>query len=195
MEPATMMMLAQALASFGGGMMGGSKDKISKLSNFNPQQQNFFKQFMSQLQGLGGQGGGFGQATGLLQDYLDPNSDVYSNFEQPYLNEFNQQTVPMLAERFAGMGGGLGGGGTASSGFGQALGAAGANLQTNLAGMKSQMQRQSINDLLGQYMGMAQMGMGAQPFSYMRQQGSPNPLALGLQGFGGANMSGYFNQG
>lgn len=192
MEPATMMMLAQALASFGGGLLGGSKDKIKKLSNFAPGQEKFFNQFLSQLQGMGGQGGGFNQATALLQDYLNPNSDIYSNFEQPYLNEFNQQTVPMLAERFAGLGGGLGAGGTASSGFGQALGAAGANLQTNLASMKSQMQRQSINDLLSQYMGMASLGLGAQPFSYLRQQGSPNNLGLGLQGFGGANLSGYF---
>jgi hypothetical protein len=59
---------------------------------------------------------------------------------------FQQQTIPGLAERFAGMGG-LG-----SSSFGRQMGQAGKEFETNLAGQQSQfnLQRQPyLNQLLG----------------------------------------------
>lgn len=172
-NPEVLSAIISSLGLLGGGAMsqfGGKDAKISKLKNFSPGQNQGFDQLWNMLNGGGagkggmGGGGGFQKATGLLQSYLDPNSDVYKNFEQPYMNQFEQETVPMLAERFAGYGGGMGGG-LSSSGFGQSLGAAGANLQTNLAQMKSQMGRQSIQDILGLF----NTGINAQPFSYMAQ--------------------------
>ncbi len=168
-NPEVISALMSSLGLLGGGAMsafGGNKPKIKKLDNYNTGQNQLLNQLLKQLTGGKGQQG-FGNAMGLLQDYLDPNSSVYKNFEAPYMQQFEQQTVPMLAEKFAGLGGGMGAGPLSSSGFGQALGAAGANLQTNLAGMKSQMQRQSIMDLLNQFNSMSQLGLGAQPFSYM----------------------------
>ncbi len=166
----------------------GKGDRTKKLPTMDQGQQQFFNSLLAQLMGMQGQGGGFGQSMGLLQDYLNPESNVYKNFEAPYMQQFEQQTIPQLAERFAGLGGGMGAGGMASSGFGQALGAAGANLQTNLASMKSQLQRQSINDLLQQYMGMGQMALGKDPFAYQYQPGGmgflPSMAIAGAQGFG-----------
>lgn len=163
----------------------GSDDKLKQLSNLNPQQQQILSQLLENIQGLGGSQGGFGQATNLLQQYLDPQSDVYKNFEAPYMQQYEQQTIPQLAERFAGAGGGA----LSSSGFGQALGAAGSNLQTNLAQMKSQLQRQSISDILGQYNTMSGQGLGAQPFMYYNKPGSmgllPTALTAGVKAFGG----------
>jgi hypothetical protein len=154
----------------------GGKDKYKQLKNMSPGQNQLFNQLISLLSGGGQGGGGLEQSLGLLQQYLDPESDVYKNFEQPYMQQFNEQTVPMLAERFAGYGGGMGGG-LSSSGFGQSLGAAGSQLQTNLAQMKSGMQRQSINDILG----LTQNALSQQPFSYAHQQASPGflPQAVG----------------
>lgn len=164
----------------------GSNAKLKKFDQFSPEQQDFFKQLFGQLQGLSGQGGGFNQATNLLQDYLNPQSDVYKNFEAPYRQEFEQQTLPGIANRYAGLN--AMGGGLSSSGFGQALGAAGSQLQTNLAGMKSQLQRQSINDILGQYNQMSNLGLNAQPFGYQKfdaSQGFLGPAAVAAAGAAG----------
>lgn len=169
----------------------GSSDKLKKVNNFDSQQGQLHNSILSQLLQMQGQGGGYSNALQILQDYLNPQSDAYQNFEQPYLDQFNQQTIPGLAEQFAGAGGGMGGG-LSSSGFGQALGAAGANLQTNLAQMKSGLQRQSVNDLFAQFNQQSQQGLNAQPFSYKQQQGSQGLLQSGLNAFLGG-LGGGFN--
>lgn len=162
----------------------GAGDKLKKVKQFSPEQEKFMGLLSNSLMGSKGQSGGFQDAFGLLRDYLDPESDVYKNFEAPYMQQFNDQIVPMLAERFAGLGGGMGGG-LSSSGFGQALSTAGSQLQTNLAQMKSGMQRQSIGDILG----LSQNFMGMQPFGYERLQGGPGwiptMVGAGMKGFGG----------
>lgn len=170
--------IAQAGAGLLSGLFGGGSG-YKKVSNFDKNQKEFFKQFMRQLQGMGG---GYQQSLGILQDYLNPESELYREFEKPYLDEFQQKTVPGLAETFAGFGGGEGGA-LSSSGFGQALGAAGANLQTNLAQMKRQKQFEALQALLGQYNTMSGMGLGAQPYSYMEK--GPNMLQSILGGFSG----------
>ena len=143
----------------------GTEEKHSQVPTKTPQQMGLLNQNIKQAKQLGS--GGYNDAMGLLQQYLDPNSDVYSNFEKPYTQQFEQQTLPGIAERFAGanaMGGGL-----MNSGFGQSLGAAGANLQTQLAQMKQQYQRQSINDLLGQYNQLTKTGLDTNTFENVYQ--------------------------
>lgn len=170
----------------------GSDDKFKKLKNFSPEQQQFFNQFMQQLMGMQGgeNGGGVNQGIDILQQYLNPESDIYKNFEKPYMQQFEQQTVPGLAEKFAGFGGGMGGG-LSSSGFGQALSSAGSNLQTNLAQMKSQMQRSAIGDIFGQFNTMTGQGLGAQPFSYGHQQGTAGLLPQMAVAAAGGVAQGY----
>lgn len=175
--------LAMALGQIGSSLLGGLTDQsgYKKVSNFDKTQKGIYKRLGQQTNQLGQQGGGYEQAIGILQQYLNPESDVYKNFEAPYRQEFEQQTVPGLAERFAGMG--AQGGALSSSGFGQALGAAGANLQTNLAQLKSGLQRQSIGDIINQYNKLSGGILSAQPFSYMDQ--GPGGLSNALSGFGG----------
>lgn len=163
----------------------GSKDKLKKVPAQSPQQQQLLNSILSQLNGGGGLQQGYQNANGLLNDYLDPQSDVYRNFEQPYMQQFYEQTVPNLAERFAGMG--AQGGALSSSGFGQALGAAGSQLGTNLAQMKSGLQRQSIQDILGQYLQTSGMALNQQPFAYYQrpaQQGFiPQAINTGIKAY------------
>lgn len=167
----------------------GKGDKMQKVEQFTPEQKQFMGLLSNALMGgKGGQAGGFNQAFGLLQQYLNPESDLYQNFEAPYLQQFQDQTIPMLAERFAGAGGPSGGGlsgALSSSAFAQSLGSAGSQLQTNLAQMKSGLQRESIADILG----LSKNFMGMQPFGYQKMQGNAGliPQALGgfAQGFGG----------
>lgn len=172
-DPATGAMIINAVAQIGSKLFGGG-DKIKKLDNYTPEQQSFFKNYTNMAQQLQGGQGGIQSVLGLLQQYLNPESDAYKNFEAPYLQKFNTQTIPGIAERFAGanaMGGGL-----MSSGFGQALGGASADYASNLAGLKSQLQRGSIQDLLGLFTNMGQNVLGAQPFSYLHKPGESNPM-------------------
>lgn len=153
----------------------GRDPSWEKVSNYNRGQQRSLRNVNKAQQQLSQ--GGYQDAIGLLQQYLNPQSDVYKNFEQPYLQEFNQQIVPGLAERFAGMG--AMGGGLSSSGFGQSLGAAGANLQAQLAQMKQQYQRQSINDLLNQYNQLTSTSLNARPFENVYDPGTEGQLGIG----------------
>ncbi len=162
----TMAALAQAAASVIGGLTGGGGDKLKKVSNFDKGQQKFFDQYKQQA--MQSQGG-MENVMGLLQSMLDPNSGFFQNFENQQMNQFNEQTIPNLAERFAGanaMGGGL-----MSSGFGQALSGAASGLQSNLAAGKSSMIMNALQQLLEQYNQQAQTVLGAKPFDLVNKQG------------------------
>ena len=159
---------------FGGG------DKFRKRPNYTPgQMQNF-----DQLNNMTSQSGqGANDVLSYLMQFLDPNSDVFKNFEAPYRQEFEEETVPNLAEHYAGKGA------LSSSGFGQALGSAGAGLQTKLAALKSGMQRQAGQDILGQYNQNVQNSLNAQPYYTEKQSGSSGLLNNFLSG-GAANLTG-----
>lgn len=148
----------------------GSDSKMKQLSNYNPQQNQGLNQIMSMLLGMGKQGGGMQQSMQYLQDLLNPDSETMKQFEEPYMQQFNQETLPGIAEKYAGMGA------LSSSGFGQALGGAGANLQSQLAQLKSGLRGQAAQGLMGQYNQLAGMGLNAQPFSYMEKQANPGAV-------------------
>lgn len=169
-----------------------SGPKTEKLSTMNPGQDKALGGLLELLQSLGGQlqggqlGEGYEQGLSQLMELLDPSSSAFERFSKPYQEQFEQQTVPQLAERFAGMGGGA----LSSSGFGQALSSAGSGLQTDLAGLKSQLQQGAIQDLLGQYnsllgnyQGLASTGLGKEPFAYKQTKAT--------QGLGSSLLSGY----
>jgi hypothetical protein len=176
--------LAGALSGFAG------SDKMKKVPTMSKDQQNLLNQLMQMLGPQGQLGQGYQQGLGLQQQYMDPNSETMNQFSQPYIDQFNQQTVPGLAERFAGMGGM--GGGLSSSGFGQSLSSAGGNLQNQLAQLKAGLGQQAAQSLMGQYGQMGQVGLNAQPFGY--QQQAPSMAGGMLQGWGQSGFAGA-NQG
>lgn len=162
----------------------GKQSKTKKLNAMSPEQHQFLSQLMNMLSPEGQLGQGFGGALNLQSQLMDPSSAAVQQFSQPYINEFEQQTVPGLAERFAGMG--AMGGGLSSSGFGQSLSAAGGNLQAQLAQLKAGLGQQAGQSLMNQYGQMSQLGLGAKPFGYMHRPGSPGYMAQ----LAGAYMSG-----
>ncbi len=139
---------------------------------------------------LGGQGGvgqGFGESTDYLRQLINPNSEAVNQFSAPYQQQFEQQTVPGLAERFAGAG--ALGGGLSSSGFGQALSTAGGNLQTQLAALKASLGQQASGQLMGNYQGLSGLGLGTKPFGYQNTKGQQGLLGNWAQGgFPGASQ-------
>lgn len=173
------------VGAIGGYLGSGKKDQF--VSTLNKQQQALQKQILQQVQGMGGQGGGYGMAQDYYKDILSGNPDAYNQFASPYLQNFEQQIVPRLAERFAGLGGGLGGGALGSSGFGQAIGGAGAQLQAQLAQLHAGLRQNAAQNLTGQYNQLAAYGL--------------NPTQAyqpGTMGFGGnalASMASGYGQG
>jgi len=143
--------------------------KPQKVPTMDKKQQAFYSQLMNMINPGGSIGQGNEESMDYLRQLMNPNSEAVNQFTQPYMNQFENETVPMLAERFAGMGGGMGGG-TSSSGFGQSLSMAGSDLQTKLAALKAGLGQQAAGQLMNQYGNFAQMGMNAQPFAYYQPQ-------------------------
>ena len=168
----------------------GGKDKMNKVPTMDKNQQKFLNQLMQMLGPQGSLGQGMQGGIDLQKQLMDPSSEAVNQFAQPYMNQFNQETVPGLAERFAGMGGM--GGGLSSSGFGQSLSSAGGNLQSQLAQLKAGLGQQAAQSLMGQYGQMAGMGLGAQPFAY--QQQAPTMLGGMLQGWGQGGFAGPWSK-
>jgi len=152
-------------------------EEYGQQGTLSPEQQQMMSQISGQMGQMGGQGGAYGQANQYLQDLLNRDPGVYDRFAAPYMQQFQQQILPQLGERFAGMGGGLGGGAGSSSGFAQALGGAGADLQSRLAGLFSNLQQGAAGQAMNQYNSLGQLGLGTKAIQPTYQPGSQGPLA------------------
>lgn len=162
MDPNLMMMLLPLISGAMGTM--GTKDPY-KVSNLNEGQQSLMDQLRSQIQGMGGapnieQNKNYQTGQNWLQSmFSDP--EFFKNFEAPLQRQFEEQTVPDLANRFAGMGSG---GALGSTAFRNQLAREGSNLHTNIAALRGGMQQQAMPQLLG---------YAQQPFqNYMTQFGA-----------------------
>jgi len=164
------------------GFWTGESEKMMQPSTMTGGQQDVLSQLIAALSGQGS-GGMFGQGLGQLGQQLQGYEPGQSPMEQMAQKQFQQQIVPGIAEQFAGLGA------TSSSGFGQQMGAAGAGLATDMAGMRQQQQQQAMQQL----MGFGQMGLGAQSFENIfrpRTFGFLGNLGAGLgQGLGMAGSA------
>lgn len=170
----------------------GSKDKLKKVPTGTKEQQAFHNQLLSQAMGMAQPGGGFNQAQQYYNSLLQPGNEAYQNFAVPFMNQFQEQTLPDIAERFAGAGA------LSSSGFGQALGGAGAGLQAQLAQLFALLQNQAAGAQTNQFNQLAQTGLNYQPFAYQNKQGSGGilgPLATGLGTALGGPLGGALGSG
>ena len=127
-------------------MLFGRKEKKEQLPLFTPQQQEFMSSLLQQTQP--------GMQSGLqyLTSLLGGGEEAFSAFEAPLKRQFEEQTIPALAERFAGLDA------QGSSAFGQALSQAGAGLTENLAALREGLKGQAITQLQG----LTGMGLGQQ---------------------------------
>jgi hypothetical protein len=154
------------------------KPGLKKIPTMSGQQQGVQNQLLQQLQGLLGQGGGFGQAKNYFQGLLGNDQQSRQDYEAPEMRRFKEQTIPGLTSLFGGLGAG------SSSAFQNALGQAGAGLSENLQALRSQHQGNAANQLAGLPSQLLGHGMQS-PFAYMQTQG----------GGGLSNILGSFGQG
>lgn len=113
------------------------------VSTFNPEQQQLFSRLMQALSGQNLSVGAnplYQSGSNYLQNLLQGGDEAFSAFEAPYKRQFNEQTIPGIAERFSGAGAGA----QSSSAFQQALGQAGAGLSENLASLRSGLQMSAL---------------------------------------------------
>jgi len=111
------------LLGFGASKMGNKKESVKQYPTISPEQQAFQNKI---LQMLGGQ-----------LEVPD-----FETFAAPYKRQFQQETIPGIAERFAGLGG------LSSSGFTQSLGQAGAGLNEKLAALQEGLKDRRFSQLL-----------------------------------------------
>jgi len=164
--------ILSALSSKGGG------SGLKKLPTMTQGQQGI----QNKLEGaFGSQGGGLDKILQQLMMQLQGGGEAEQAFGNQYMRQFNEQTLPNIAERFAG------GGALSSSGFGQSLGAAGAGLQENLAALRGGQQQNALQQLM-QLLGMTQ---SAQPFDYMQKQGGGGMGGGIAQGLGNVSPGAF----
>ena len=153
--------LGGLLGGLGGLFGGGQKDRFSQTPRFNPEGQQALSM--------------------LIQQGTNKLSNPYAGFEpiaQQARSNFQQQTVPSLAERFTSMGGGA----LSSPSFASQLGQAGAGLEQALAAMQSQYGMQNENQ------GMNMLAQGLTP-------SFENNYQPGSSGFGENLLSGVMRAG
>lgn len=167
----------------------GKSPKLKQKSALTAGQENLFNQVTGQL----GSSNLYGSGLGLLRSLLEGQAgeDQYNAFAAPYMQQFEQEILPMIGERFAGLG--ANSGALSSSGFAQALGGAGAGLQSQLGQLREGLRNQALQSVFNQY-GNA---LGQRTFGFTEKPGSSGfvPSALGgfAQGGGlGALMGGLF---
>ena len=113
------------------------------------------------------QGAAFQQALRQALQGLSQNQSNFGDIANQARANFNEQTIPSIAERFTSLGAGNG----RSSAFGNQLGSAAANFETGLAGQQSQHNMQQFQQLL------QLLGIGLTPQF-------ENTYSAGKEGFG-----------
>jgi hypothetical protein len=136
----------------------GSGPRVSQLPTVTGEQQSALSQLLQQ--GLSG---------------IQNPSAGFEPIAQQARTQFQQQTIPSIAERFTGLGG------QRSSAFAQQLGGAGAGLEQGLASQQAQFGQQN----LGQLLQLLQLALRPQ-FENVFQQGQPGFLGQLGQGLIGA---------
>lgn len=166
-------------------MLFGSKGKTKQIPTMDAGQQQVMQMLQQALAGGGIFGAGnapYQAGMGYLQDLYSQSPQAFGRLQEPYMQQFQQQIVPGIAERFSQAGG------RSSSAFNQAMGQAGAGLESGLASMFENLRSQNLGNLMGmtempykQALGL----LGQKPFGYTYEPGSEGFLSGMLGGLGG----------
>lgn len=156
--------------AFGGikNFLFGSPEKHERVSTLLPEQQKLYGQLTQAGMGRGA-GGAFGESGDYYRDLLSNQSSDFNAFAAPEMRQFNEQTIPGLAEQFAGMGSG----GLSSSGFRNAAVNAGSDLSERLGAIRAQLRQQGAQGLSN----LGQAGLGNFSQDVMTQPGSEGFLS------------------
>ena len=154
----------------------GTEGKFLQKSKLGPEQMGSYNQLQGASQGMGA-GGAFGDSADYYRGLLSNNSEDFNAFAAPEMRRFNEQTIPGIAEQFAGMGSG----GLSSSGFRNASINAGTDLSERLGAIRAQLRQQGAQGL---------MNIGQQSLGDYNQNFYQEPQDSGLLGGIGSALGG-----
>ncbi len=117
----------------------GKKEKQEKLSFLNPQQEQRMSEYFSGQKGIG-QNPTYQMGNQLIMDMMSGQDQGMAALQAPAMRQFQEQIIPMIMERFQGMGSGHSG----STAEDLMLGSAGAGLQEKLAAMMMERQMEAL---------------------------------------------------
>jgi len=160
----------------------GTPQRFEQLPTGTQGQQDLIQQLISGLSGGQTGGGALGAGLGNLQQLLSGDPSAFEAFAAPARRQFQEQTVPGIAERFTGIGG------QRSSAFGQQLGQAAAGLEETLSAQRGQLQSQALNQLMG-FLGQSQAPQ-FQTANIESQPGFLQSLLSAVGQFGGQALTG-----
>lgn len=126
-----------------GSFLFGKSDRMKQVPTMAPYQQQNLQQ---SIQNPINQSPLYGAGQSFLQDILSGSPESMQKFQAPHIRQFQEQTAPQIAERFAGAG--TGAGAFNSSSFQNALSQAGQRLQENLASLQGNMQFNALPQAL-----------------------------------------------
>jgi len=118
----------------------GSSPEMKQAPTMTDQQQQFQNMLLNML------GAPTGSGFDYLQQILSGDEEAFKAFEDPIKRQFEQEVVPGIAERFAGLGSG---GAQNSSAMQQTLGRAGTELSQNLAQLRAGLKSDALSQLQG----------------------------------------------
>ena len=123
-------------------------EHVQRINPLRSEQEGLYQQWQQAMQGPGA-----GGATGDAADYYRSlmSGEGAADFEAPLQRQFQEDIMPGIAERFAGMGSGA----LSSSGFQQQASRAGTDLAERLGSIRAGLRMQGAQGLQG----MAQQGM------------------------------------
>lgn len=153
------------------GLFGGGKSKPGKFKQapmYDEQRMQAFNDILQQAQS------GNKNAFQYLNSILSDEEGAFEDFERPAMEQFQQQTVPSILERFSGAGA------RSSSALNQTLGQAGRGLSSDLAAQRSQLKNNAISQLLN-YTGKG-LQQTSMPYRQERQPGLFEQLQGSAQG-------------
>jgi hypothetical protein len=160
-----------------GNFFTGTPEKREQVSRLTPGQMPIQDQLQNAAQQRGA-GGAFGTSADYYRDLLSNDSADFNAFAAPEQRRFNEQTIPDLAEQFAGMGAGN----LSSSGFRNAAVGAGTDLSERLGAIRAQLRQSGAQGL---------QNIGSQSLAptsdwQTTQQGTEGFLSGALPAFGTA---------
>jgi hypothetical protein len=163
-----------------GDIFFGKPEQNYQQSLLGNEQQGLYQQLLNAGMGEGA-GGAYGTAADYYRDLLSEDPMAMQAFAAPELRRFREQTVPGLAEQFAG----FGSGGLSSSGFRNAAVSAGTDLSERLGAIRANLRAQGAQGLMG--IGQQALGRFTENVHRPETYGLAGGLAQGLgQGLGAA---------
>ena len=153
----------------------GSSDQIKKMPAKSPEQMGALQQLIGSLGQMNPnimQDPLYQQGRGQLSELLDPSEESFGRFAAPFMQQFQQQTMPGIVNRYADSSS------KGSSSFQNAVSQAGVGLSTNLAALRSTLQQDALGKALqysqqpvSNYSSLFSQGLSVDPFAYGKQNG------------------------